>query len=440
MRPDDQDGPHDEDCGCAEYNALTALSRRQFVGGAAAVSAAALFPAWLPKVVLAESFASTRDVVVSIFLRGGADGLSLCVPFGDANYYASRATIAIPRPDATAAATRGIALDDFFAFPQALANLVPAFTAKDLLVVHATGQFNTSRSHFDAQRFMEVGKPADASLVTGWLGRHLASTPPVRTAAPLRALGLASGLQKTLVGGPRTLPIADPANFTIGGSAATTDARLAYFRSEYADAAEPMHTAALDATNTVTLLRSVNFSGYAPANGATYPTSSFGRALRSVAVLIKADVGVEAAQVDVGGWDTHAAQNPVSGSMFNTMRDFANSLAAFYADVVQGAGGANVTVVAVSEFGRNVRENGSAGTDHGRGTVMFAMGKGIAGGRVLTNNWPGLARENLELGQDLKVTIDYRDILAEIVKNRLGNTNLDFVFPTWVPTMRGATR
>ncbi len=433
------DAPIDdnEDTGCSEYNAL---SRRQFVAGAAATGAMAVFPAWLPKVVLAENYAASRDIIVSVFLRGGADGLTLCVPFGDANYYASRTTIDIPRPDATATATRGIALDNFFAFPQAMSGLMPASTARDLLIVHATGQLNTSRSHFDAQRYMEVGKPADPALVTGWLGRHLASVPPLRSTAPLRALGLSAGLQKTLVGGPRTLPIADPTNFTIGGSAATLNDRLAFLRADYASAPAPAQAAALDATNTMTLLRNVNFAGYAPANGAVYPNSSFGRALRSVAVLIKADVGIEAAQVDLGGWDTHAQQNPTAGSMFNSMRDLSNSLAAFYADIMQGAVGYNVTVVAVSEFGRNVRENGSAGTDHGRGTVMFAMGKGIAGGRVLTNGWPGLARENLEAGQDLKVTIDYRDILSEIVKNRLGNTNLDYIFPGWVPTMRGATR
>ena len=164
----------------------------------------------------------------------------------------------------------------------------------------------------------------------------------------------------------------------------------------------------------------------------------FGRALRSVAVLIKNDVGIEAAQVDLGGWDTHSAQDPIAGSMFRTMQDFSNSLAAFYADVI--ATGFSVTVVSVSEFGRNVRENGSLGTDHGRGTVMLAMGKGISGGRVLTKNWPGLARDHLADGQDLQVTVDYRDILAEIVQKRLANPNLDFVFPTWSPTMLGVTR
>jgi len=436
------DERHEEDCGCQEYNEL---SRRQFLTSAAAgVSAAAVFPAWLPKIVMSKNYASNRDIIVSVFMRGGADGLSLVAPFADANYYTSRTTIAIPRPDATAG-TKGVNLDGFFMFPQAMAGdaagnggLMPAFKATDLLVVHATGQLNNSRSHFDAQRYMEVGKPVDPALVTGWLGRHLASIPPLNPTAPLRALGVANGLQKTLVGAPKTLPIADPTNYSVGGAAATQTQRLGFMQTDYAGAEEPLKSAALDATNTVNLLKTVNFAGYKTANNAVYPNTSFGRALRSVAVLIKSDVGIEAAQVDIGGWDTHSAQDPLAGSMFRTMQDFSNSLAAFYADVI--ATGYSVTVVAVSEFGRNVRENGSQGTDHGRGTVMFAMGKGIAGGRVITKNWRGLARENLESGQDLKVTVDYRDILAEIVQKRLANPNLSFVFPTWTPTMLGVTR
>ncbi|HEV8446535.1 MAG TPA: DUF1501 domain-containing protein [Gemmatimonadaceae bacterium] len=432
---------HDIDCGCQEYNELT---RRQFLERSAGVSAAALFPAWLPKIVMAKNFSSSRDIIVSVFQRGGADGLSLAVPFADANYYTSRTSIAIPRPDSSAA-TKGINLDGFFMFPQAMAGgaagtggLMPAFQGQDLLIVHATGQLNNSRSHFDAQRYMEVGKPVDPSLVTGWLGRHLASIPPLNPAAPLRGIGIANGLQKTLVGGPLTLPIADPTNYSIGGSSSTQAARIGFLQGDYAGADDPVGSSALSATNTIGLLKSVNFTGYAPANGAVYPNSSFGRALRSVAALIKNNVGIEAAQVDIGNWDTHSDQDPLAGSMFKTMQDFSNSLGAFYADVI--ATGQPVTVVVVSEFGRNVRENGSGGTDHGRGTTMFAMGKGIAGGRVLTKNWPGLARENLDSGQDLKVTVDYRDILSEIVQNRLGNSNLGFVFPSWTPTMLGVTR
>ncbi len=429
------DDPHGIDCGCSEYNEL---SRRQFLGAASAFTAASMFPAWLPKIKLASTYASNRDVILSVFMRGGADGLAIVAPFADPAYYTSRPTIGIPNPDSSDA-NRGINLDGFFAFAAAMNGLVPAYAAQDLLVVHGTGiQTNNSRSHFDAQRYMEVGKPADPSLITGWLGRHLASVPPMKDGALLRGIGIASGLQKTLVGAPDTLPIADPTNYTIGGSATTQAQRLAFMQSDYAGADDPVKSSALDAVNTVNLLKSVNFSGYKTANNAVYPNSSFGRALRSVAVLIKSDVGLEAAQVDIGGWDTHSAQGATNGAMRNLMQDFSNALGAFYADVV--ATGFTVTVVAISEFGRNVRENASLGTDHGRGTVMFAMGKGIAGGRVLTKNWKSLDRANLEAGQDLVVGTDYRDVLAEIVQRWLGNPNLGLVFPGWTPTMLGVTR
>ena len=429
---------HDsQDCGCQEYNEL---SRRQFVAGAGAVFAAAAFPAWLPRVVLADSYASSRDVIVSVFMRGGADGLSLVVPYGDADYYTARPTIAVGRPDSTTVASRVLALDGYFGLPPAMAALLPAFTAGQLLLLHATGVTVANRSHFDMQRFIEVGKANDPNLITGWLGRHLATVPPARSGAPLRALGLADGLQRTLVGAPNALPIADPTTYGLSGSTTSAAARAQWLQGDYASTLEPVRSAALDASNTLNLLKLINVAGYQPANSATYPTSSFGRSLKSTAALIKADVGIEAVQVDIGGWDTHQAQDPIAGSMYNTMRDFANSLGAFWADVMSAGGVNSVTLVAISEFGRNVRENASAGTDHGRGSAMFVMGPGIAGGRVLTNKWPGLARENLESGQDLRVTLDHRDVLAEIVARRLGNSNTAVVFPDFVPTFRGVTK
>ena len=426
-----------KDEGCTEYNEL---SRRQFVTWSAGAAFLATFiPPWLPKIVLAESFASNRDVIISIFMRGGADGLSLCAPFADIEYYNGRPTIAIPRPD-SAAANKGIALDDKFMFPQAMSSLVEPFTNKELLVIHGTGSVDTTRSHFDAQRFMEVGKPRDPSVITGWLGRHLASTTPVRSNAPLRALGIASGLAQTLVGAPQTLPIPNPASFSLGGSATTRQARTDWLKADYLNTPDPVKSAAVDAVATVDLLKVINFTGYAPANGAVYPTTSFGTSLRSAAALIKADIGVEAVQVDIGGWDTHSAQDPLAGSMFTTMTGFSTAIAALYKDLIAGAQTQNVTVVIVSEFGRNVRENGSKGTDHGRGNAMFVLGKNIAGGRVMTQNFASLARENLDSGQDLKVTIDHRDILAEVVKNRLSNNLLSFVFPDFAPTIRGVTK
>lgn len=422
--------------GCTEYNEL---SRRQFVTWSAGAAFLATFvPPWLPKVVLAESYAADRDVIISIFMRGGADGLTLCAPFADPEYYTGRPTIAIPRPD-SGNPQRGIALDDRFAFPQAMTPLVEPFTAKDLLVVHGTGSIDSSRSHFDQQQFMEAGKPRDPSVVTGWLGRHLASITPMRSNAPLRALGIANGLARTLLGAPQALPIPNPANFNLAGNAATRQERTDWLKADYLETPDPVRSAAIDTAATIDLLRVINFTGYVPANGAVYPAGTFGSSLRSAAALIKADIGVEAIQVDVGGWDTHSAQAPLTGSMFNNMTLFAGALSALYKDLI-AAGTHSVTVVVVSEFGRNVRENGSLGTDHGRGNCMFVMGKNVAGGRVMTQNWTSLARENLESGNDLKVTIDHRDILAEVVKNRLTNDKLSFVFPDFVPTMRGATR
>lgn len=428
--------------GCQEYQQL---ARRDFLTLAGGVGISALLPTWLPQVVLAQTSNGGRDIIVSVFLSGGTDGMSLVVPFGDPDYYTGRPNIAVPRPDAAGTGPKAVALDDFFGFSPGMAPLMPAYTNGDLLVAHATGSIDNSRSHFDAQRYMEVGKPRDARITGGWLGRHLATSSPMRTDAPLRGLGFTSGLPQTLSGGPRTLPIPAPlSNFSIGGAAATATARAQWLAENYGGTVNPVAANALDATNTIALLQRINFTGYAAANGAVYPASGLGQSLRSAAALIKADVGVEAMHAFSGGWDTHATQGPIAtldgGFMHTRMLDLANALAAFHADVIQGTTSYGVTVVIISEFGRNARENGNRGTDHGRGNVAFAMGKKINGGRVLTNGWPGLARENLENGQDLRVTLDHRDILAEIVQNRLGNNNLSVVFPDYTPRFRNVTK
>lgn len=430
------DHDHTHHTGCSEYQDL---SRRQFLASSAALSAAAVvFPEWLPRITLTNNYSSTRDVIVSVFMRGGVDGLAMVIPHTEPRYYSLRPTISTPAPDSLAA-NRAIALNDQFAFPPAMSGLLPAYRAGDLLVMHAAGQkTNTSRSHFDAQRYMEVGKPVDPDLTTGWLGRHLASVPPISATPVLRGIGLSSGLAKTLVGGPMTLPIADPANYGIGGSATTRAARMAMLKTNYDGSVNPLRAAALDAVGTITLLGRLNIGAYTPASGAMYPNTGFGRGLRSIAALIKSDIGLEAASIDIGGWDTHASQDPNGGVMARLMQQFSDAMGAFWADVMNT--GLRVTLVAVSEFGRNVPENGSNGTDHGRGTVMFAMGRGIAGGRVLTAGWPGIEAAQLENRRDLRVTLDYRDVLAEIVQKRLENTNLDYVFPGWTPTVYGVTR
>jgi uncharacterized protein (DUF1501 family) len=422
-----------DDCqACDEYRQL---SRREFVSRTTATAVALSVPAWLPRVTYAQSAAPDRDVLVSIFLRGGADGLTLVPPFGEASYYTLRPTIAIPRPD-SGSATPALNLDGFFGLPSAMSALLPAYAAGRLLVVHATGSTDPSRSHFDAQFFMEIGKPGDLNVVTGWLGRHLASRPPMKADAALRGIGFNFGLPQTLAGAPSTLPIPDPGNFRLSGNSSTANQRLAWLGTSYQTERDPLRTAALNTQRTINTLSALNIGGYVPAGGAVYPGGSFGAALRSTAALIRADMGVEAVQIDIGGWDTHSAQGPLNGGMAQLMTQFAQAIGAFHADM-DGAGRINnVTLVASSEFGRVARENASQGTDHGHGNVMFVMGGAVRGGRVLSV-WPGLAPGQLYDNQDLHVTIDYRDILAETVLRRLGNTNLDLVFPGFSPTMRG---
>ncbi len=238
------------------------------------------------------------------------------------------------------------------------------------------------------------------------------------------------------MGAPDTLPIPDPANFGLSGSSSTRTQRLTWLGTAYQIERDPLKTAALNTQRTITTLSALNINGYVPAGGAVYPGGSFGAALRSTAALIRADMGVEAVQIDLGGWDTHSAQGPINGGMSVTMQQLAQAIGAFHADMVGANRINNVTLVASSEFGRVARENASQGTDHGHGNAMFVMGGAVRGGRVMTA-WPGLAAGQLYQNQDLQVTIDYRDILAETVLRRLGNTNLDVVFPGYTPTMRG---
>ena len=245
----------EQSTGCSEYRSL---ARRDFLVQGAGFGIAALVPSWLPNVVLAQS-SSSRDIIISVFLSGGTDGMSMVVPFGDPDYYTGRPNLAIARPDAAGSGPKAVALDNFFGFSPGMAPLMPAYNAGHLLVAHATGSVDTSRSHFDAQRYIEVGKPQDLNLATGWLGRHLATSTPMRSNAPLRALGLTNGLPQTLVGGPKALPIANPANFRIDGSSGTATARTQWLANNYAPTIDPVSANALDTTNTIALLQTINF-------------------------------------------------------------------------------------------------------------------------------------------------------------------------------------
>lgn len=425
---------HDARQHCQACDEYERLSRRQFLGwSAAATAAAATLPTWMPRVTFASSFVSGRDVIVSIYLRGGADGLTLVPPYGDPQYAVLRPTLAIAPPGGTDGA---VDLNGYFGLAPAMGSLLTPYLNGHLLVAHATGLTDGTRSHFDAQRFMELGKARDPVLATGWLGRHIATSPPFDPNAAARAIGIAYQMQTTLAGAPKSLPVPDLATYTISGSSGSRTARLTALSDMHNLVPEPLKAAANNTRATINALAAVNAGTYTPIAGVTYPTTGFGKALKQTAALIKADIGVEAVAIDRGNWDTHSNQgNLGNGTMAQNMTDLANGLRAFYDDVIIGgtANGYPVTVVVMSEFGRRPTENASAGCDHGHGNALFALGRKIVGGQVLAQ-WPTLS--NLYQNLDLQVTIDHRDILAEIVSKRLGNSNLAAVFPEFTPTIR----
>jgi|CXWL01.1.fsa_nt_gi uncharacterized protein (DUF1501 family) len=423
--------------GCQEYDRL---SRRSFLGAAAGAVTSLALPAWLPRVAFAASDDSSRDVLVSIFLRGGADGLTLVPPHGDDAYYDLRPTLAIPRPDSSSP-RRAIDLDGFFGLPRAMAPLLPAWQDGALAIIHGTGLPIGSRSHFDAMYFMEVGQvQPPPSLFSGWLGRHLATTPPAAPGAVLRGMGIGYGLQRSLEGGPLTVPVRSPGEVDFYGDGSTRERRQQAIAAMYGQAETSMRLAAANTLATVDLLAQIDFDAYVPAGGAIYPDDDFGLAMKSVAALIKAGVGLEVAAIDLGGWDTHDEQQPFDGNMFFLMDSLSRALAAFHVDLFSDDL-TNVVVVAQSEFGRNAFENASGGCDHGTGGAMLVLGGHVNGGQVI-HDWPGLAPEQLFEEQDLATTIDYRDVLAEIVTKRLGNPDFRNVFPQpgYTPLDRGVVR
>lgn len=407
---------------CREY---TRLSRRRFLGSSAAAGAAAAsLPAWMPKVAFAGGGGAGRDVMVSVYLRGGMDGLTGCVPYGDGDLYVYRPTLAVQPPGQTDGA---IDLDGFFGLAPASAPLLTPWNDGRLLIVHAAGSPDPTRSHFDAQHYMETATPMQpsSSISTGWLGRHLDLIGAATPGAPLRGVGLSAILAQTLRGAPDTLPIQDPASFAFPGQPATAPLREVAMGRMYANTVDPLRSAAAASLASFDTLAGVDFAGYVPENGALYPAGNFGDQLRSAATMIKGDIGLEAAHIDLGGWDHHSNMGPINGILATLLDELARGLEAFYLDMLGQID--NVVVVVMTEFGRRIRENQSSGTDHGHGGVMFAMGGHINGGQVLTSPWPGVDASSGS--GDMTITIDYRDVLAEILEQRMGASDLDGIFP-----------
>jgi uncharacterized protein (DUF1501 family) len=376
-----------------------------------------------PKFIAATAHAAEarKKVLVAIFQRGAVDGLNVVVPFGEQAYYSGRPTIAVPRPGG---ADGAVDLDGFFGFNPRMASMAPLFKRGDLAIIHATGSPDETRSHFDAQDYMESGTPGVKSTRDGWLNRYLHDKEH-RNASPFRAVALAQQLPRSLQGTEPALAIGQLSQFGIRAGRGS-ELVASTFESEYSQAADAMlNSTGREAFDAVKMMKTANPSGYSPDNGAEYPRSGFGDAMRQIAQLVKSDLGLEVAFTELGGWDTHVQQMQ-PGQLPARLDDFGKGLAAFATDM--GDRMADVVVVTMSEFGRAVRENGNRGTDHGHGNVMLLMGGPVKGGKVY-GRWPGLEPNQLWENRDLAITTDFRDVFCELVTGHLGATDTSRIFP-----------
>lgn len=416
----------------------TKLSRREMLRGSAAAlaaaSAQAMLPAWMPRLAFAPVQQGARgDVLISIFLRGGADMLNMVVPHGEDAYYAARPKLAIPRPDDNSADARVLDLDGFFGLHPALGALLPAFHAGEMLAVHAAGSPDETRSHFEAMDFMERGTPGEYTLASGWIGRHLATLNTGNT-SPIRAVGWGTAVQAALRGGIAPVAIKSIVDYHLNGDERVAAQMLASLNRLYSLESDSLTESAQATESAIQILQRVGYDRYQPRNGAVYPQNDFGMALRQTAALIRADAGLEAACLDLGGWDTHVNQGGAQGQQARLMTQLAEGLAAFHADLSDLMG--HVSVVVMSEFGRRVAENGGGGTDHGHGSALLVMGGNLARQNVVAD-WRGLSEDALDRGEDLAITTDYRDVLAELLTLRLNNAALADIFPNFAPTPVG---
>ncbi len=403
------------------------MNRRFFLHrGALALAGTTAMPNFLVRSVLAQSASTPGERLVVIFQRGAADGLNVVVPYHEKNYYKMRPSIAIPQ-------NQVLDLDGFFGLHPSLAAFQPLYKQGQLAIVHACGSPDMSRSHFDAQDYMESGTPGMKNTSDGWLNRALQAEDSCNCSrhseehTAFRALALGADVPLTLAGKIPAIAIGNVNNFSVAGRGPAPSPAASAFEAMYADTGDKIFHSAGDATfEAVKMLRAANPAQYVPAPGVNYPNTEFGNSMRQIAQLLKANLGVEAAFTDVTGWDTHQNQGGVNGQLANRLSDFSGSIAAFWRDLGDEAG--NVTLVTMSEFGRTARENGTAGTDHGHANAMFVLGGQVKGGKVY-GKWPGLDDDQLNQGRDLALTTDYRAVLGEVVTRSLGAENLELVFP-----------
>lgn len=391
-------------------------SRRGFLVGLGLTSLAWAMPRTALSQIAVGGKEHGRNVVVSIFLRGGADGLNIVTPYQEDAYHRERPTLRLLRPNGASKADCVLDLDGFFGFNPALSDLLPLYRQGELAVVHAIGSGDQTRSHFEAMNTMERGLAAgSAGQSSGWLARHLLATNPAKP-SPLRAVAFGGTMPDSLRGATDAIALNSLEDFRLeSGADAETRKSL---REMYALGGDEMSHAGMETLDVLEALNRINPRDYRPSNGATYPDSDLGRALRQVALLLRTDVGLELAVLDKGGWDTHVAQGVSTGLLSGLLQDLGASLAAFARDL--GKEMSRVTVVVQTEFGRRVGENSGLGTDHGRASVMFLLGGGVKGGKVY-GKWPGLEPHQLEEPGDLRVTTDYRTVLSEVLSKRLSS-------------------
>ena len=382
----------------------------------------ASLPSFLQRAVAASTAVPGKKKMVVLFQRGAMDGLNVVVPFGERNYYAMRPTIAIPAPR-SGATDAAIDLDGFFGLHPSLQPLEPLFHKGQLAIVQAVGSPDPTRSHFDAQDFMESGTPGLKATDNGWLNRALLSMPEEKP-SPFRAVAFGPYLPRTLQGTSPAVAISDLKQFKMNGPQQTIEGGFEAMYAQTVDAA--LRGVGSETFEAIDQLKKINPDTYQPDNGAEYPKNRFGQSLQEIAELFKADVGLEVAFLDSGGWDHHVNEGGVQGQLSNLLRDLGQGIAAFHLDMGDRMG--DVMFVSMSEFGRTARENGNRGTDHGHANCMFVMGGGVKGGRVYSR-WPGMSEGELYQGRDLAVTTDYRSVIAEIMTKHLGNRDLKTVFP-----------
>ena len=403
------------------------MHRRVFLktGACALVASAPGLPRFL---VRAAGAAPARaKVLVAVFQRGAVDGLSMAAPHGDPGYASQRPSIALQAPR-RGDGDRAIDLDGFFALHPVLSPLAPLWQSGTLAVVQACGSPDVTRSHFDAQDYMESGTPGVKSTADGWLSRAVIRLPAARS--PFRAVALAGTLPRSLHGDAGALAMQSVQRFDVrtAGAAATRQG----FESLYEQGVRDLlHGTGRETFEAVRMLKQANASRIPVANGADYPRGRLGDALRQIAQLIRADVGLQIAFADAEGWDTHVGQGAEQGQLANRLRDFGGALAAFARDL--GDRMSDVVVLTMSEFGRTVAENGNRGTDHGHATTMLVLGGGVKGGKIY-GRWPGLAREQLFEGRDLAVTTDFRTLFSEVAGRHLGVAEPAALFPGWKDT------